>query len=618
MKLLLLLFLPLTLLFSNNIDLNNLLEKYNDSEELFLKTKKESAGLVIVYSRADLDKMQAYTLNDILKTIRMYTMQPTRSGLSTIVKSGADQMSGNQLKIYINSHELNSVTLGNSLIEYGKMSLYFIDHIEVYQASNPVTFGNEPGNTIIKLYTKEPSRENGTSAQLSIDSKSGSTLRAMSANTFGKYSYLISADINRNRFDTYKKNNYELSRDGTRGEFFTKFSKKESYDIELSAIKEDTDSFNGLGEAPTGGNIKVKNGYLHATKYFGSDTKISFSLSGEALDFKSVDADGITLADGTVTNSVESDIYTITYDAMIDHKYIKGANGLYVGFQYKQKQFTMNSFKSNDIEKSIDVGPKKVDIYMAYIEDRYNINQDNLITLSAKLDYYKNDFDKSSTLNIVRFGYVHLCTDKLTFKIIAKHGYTYPSFRQTTFSPRFVINPDLKNSISHILTAEATYKTVSTKLTFSIGGAEVEDAIVFNQTLNKYVNNDDTTRFQRLFIRAEHKLDRNNKVNLEYFKMFKDNYFSPGNGAMVQLFNKFKSFDIYNELIYRSKYSNIDGTKIEAGYNYSLGIIYPVNKQLDLKVKGENILDQASKTPLNDFKIPSQEKRMILTMEYVF
>ena len=161
-------------------------------KNFIIRQKKKSAGHIIVFSRSDLDKMQAYTLNDVLKTLRMFNIQTTPVGMTTLVKSSSSLAANNPVKLYINSHELNSATLGNALTQYGKMNLYFIDHIEVYQAGNSVSFGNEPGSMIIKLYTKEPSRENLTSLQVSADTRGSLNFQSLDARVIDKdYNYLL-------------------------------------------------------------------------------------------------------------------------------------------------------------------------------------------------------------------------------------------------------------------------------------------------------------------------------------------------------------------------------------------------------------------------------------------
>ncbi|WP_373034838.1 TonB-dependent receptor plug domain-containing protein [Sulfurimonas sp.] len=614
-----LLFLILsTLLFSRDILLDDLLTKYENSESLYHKTKKESAGHLILFSRSDLDKMQAFTLNDVLRTLRMFNLEATQMGMTTLVKSGSSQVVSNPVKIFINSHELNSATMGNAMTQYGKMGLYFIDHIEVYQAGNSVTFGNEPGSMIIKLYTKEPSRENSTSTQISVDTRKSLNLRAVDARELGEYSYLANVDISKNNYDTYNTNGYDMSRDEVRGQLYVKFSKKDSYDIEGGVSKEKYDSFSGLSTAPLNGHINAENFYIQATKHFDDELNVIFSISHEELDVLNKDAIAIPMADGSMPKQLDVNVGSNVYSAIVEKRYVYEANDLFLGAHIKQQEFDINEYKRDNVSTPKVWGPQKRNIYMAYLENLYNINENNLITFSAKLDHYENDTSKSSTEHILRLGYVALLDESWTIKLFALKGYVYPTFRQTTFSPNLNINPDLKSIRNRLFTAELIYKNDKTTLTLSGGNGEAKDSIIFNQALKKYVNNDEVSRFQRGFVRVDHLFDINNKITLEYFKLFQDNYVSPGEGGLIQFFNKIGKFDIYNELVYRSDYKSSDGINMPAGYDYSLGVIYPVNKQLEVKLKGENLLNKAHEVPINGVNVPVMERRGLLTMEYTF
>ena len=614
----LLLLLLATLLFSKELELDNLLKEYGDSQELYRETKKESAGHIIVFSRSDLDKMQAYTLNDVLKTLRFFTLQTRKNGMTTLTKAGDSQLSSHPIKVYINSHELNSATLGNVLVQYGKMGLYFIDHIEIYQAGSSVTFGNEPGTMLIKLYTKEPSRENATAAQISVDSQGSSTLQIIDAKAYDDYSYLANIDLRKNNYKNYDTANSEISRDGERGQFYFKFSKDNSYDIEIGATKEKYDIFSGLGTATTDGYTHIQNIYLHATKYFDDDLNIQLTASQENLDLYDKDSIGFTLPDGTLTNKLQSSIATEVYSAIIEKRFINGANDLFLGAQFKHQIFKIDEYKSNGTDMSMTWGPTDLNIYMAFFENLYNVNEHHLISLSAKIDHYKNSFDKSSTEHILRAGYVALLDEKLKFKLFAIQSYSYPTFLQTTYSPNYKVNPDLESSQSLSLTGEIIYSAEKTTFTFLAGNIKSKNAIVFNMAQNKYLNNDAKNSFSIAYAKAEHVFDINNKLSIDYFQLFKENYFSPNSGASIQLFNTYGKFDFYNELLYRSKYTSMDGFNMPEGYNYSLGVIYKINKQTELKLKAENIFDKSSEVPLSGIDVPATERRALLTMEYTF
>ncbi len=605
-------------LFAEEIMLDNLLSEYEQTHSLYHKTKQESAGNLILFSRSDLDRMQAYTLNDVLKTLRMFSLEATRTGMTNLTKSGSDQSSFNSVKLFINSHELNSATLGDALTQYGKMSLYFIDHIEVYQMGNSVVFGNEPGSMVIKLYTKDPSRENATSVQTSIDTKGSLTLRAIDAREFDEYSYLANFDVSKNNYKTYNNGAYKLSRDGQRGQVYAKFSKEESYDIEFGATKERYDSFSGLGDAPLDGHTDATNIYLQVSKHFGEDLNFILNLSHENLEVLNKDAVGIPTAEMPQPKQVDVSIGSHVISAILEKRLIYKNNDFFIGTHFKHQKFDINEFKRDGVSTNRTWGPTKRNIFMGYLENLYNINEDNLITVSAKLDRYENVDAKSSTEHILRLGYVTLLDDRWTLKLFGMKSYIYPTFRQTTFSPYFNINPDLQSVKTITYTAELAYKTKQNTITISAGESQAKDRIVFNPMLKKYVNKDGTATFQRAYARFEHNFDINNKIVLEYFKVFQDKYISPEQGGLIQLFNKIWKLDIYNELVYRADYTSAFGKKMSAGYDYTLGVIYPLSKKLDLKLKGENLLDQAHEVHISGIDVPVMERRGLLTMEYTF
>lgn len=94
-----------------------------------------------------------------------------------------------------------------------------------------------------------------------------------------------------------------------------------------------------------------------------------------------------------------------------------------------------------------------------------------------------------------------------------------------------------------------------------------------------YENNNQNSNFEQFSINTTYKFDADNKVVLDYFKVYKENYyFSPDSGVLVQLYNRIDKFDIYNELVYRSSYTGSDKVYIDAGYDYTAGIIYHYSK----------------------------------------
>lgn len=138
--------------------MDDLLSQYRSESDLSIQTKKESAGSFIIFTRERLEKMQAYNLRDILKTIPWFTMQETVSGQVSMAMSKASTFNSQFLKLYINDHELGSIGFGSAMKMWGFLDISNIDHIEIYQVGSSVMVGDEPPGLVIRLYTKDPSR----------------------------------------------------------------------------------------------------------------------------------------------------------------------------------------------------------------------------------------------------------------------------------------------------------------------------------------------------------------------------------------------------------------------------------------------------------------------------
>ena len=156
-----------SLAFSQNI--SKLLSIYNSKSDLSYQTRKESLGHWIIITRQDLRRMQAYTLEDVLKSIPIFNYGPNESGNYSLTLGGFAYDYYNQFAIYINDHIVNSGFNGDFDL-YADYPLNDVDHIEIYLGPASVILGNVPKLVIIKIYTKKPSRENISSLRITLNS----------------------------------------------------------------------------------------------------------------------------------------------------------------------------------------------------------------------------------------------------------------------------------------------------------------------------------------------------------------------------------------------------------------------------------------------------------------
>lgn len=620
MKLFFLFLLSVCALFAQEEDLDTLLSQYREASELSHETAQERSGHVTVFTRADLDKMQAYTLNDVLKTIKMFTLKNTIFGPSALIKSPYSENTMSAVKIYVNNHEVTSITAGTGIAQFGMLGLNHIDHIEVYQASNAIIFHGEPGNMVVRLYTKDASRENATVAQGSLDTKGASRGQIIDAERFGDYSYLANIDIGTNNYDKERnKNNKELSRDSTQGQFYVNFAKKNDYTIEGGVSQSKSDIFSGFGQGVEDGAITTNYSYIQLSKKLPWETELLLSAIYEKTHVENSDTLGIPLFNATPSTHLDVKTGSYTYGALLQKYATYRDHHFLFGVEAKLKTFFLDSIKSSGIETAYPLGPKQLDIYMLFAEDTYNINENHQLIFGAKTAYYDNHRREMDAQYTLRLAYLAKLSEEFSLKSFIQKGYTYPLFAQTTFSPVALPNPELEASRMRIMKAELEYKKKALTLTVGTGVSKAKDGIVFNKTAKMYVNNPAHSDFSQLFITSQYRFDTENKLIVELFRAYKDNSsFSSDKGALVQLYSTFGKLDLYNELVYRSSYVGVDGVAISAGYDYTAGAIYHYDKHLNLKFKAENIFDNAIETSIVGTKIPAYEPRAILTLEYIF
>jgi len=624
MKIFIFLTLISSLLFSQELALDTLLKEYENSASLYKETKKDASGMLIIYSREDLDAMQAYSLKDVLKTIRMSNLMVSNLGTMQLKKSGQGKSATPAIKVYIDNYELTTVLQSNALDMYADMDIYFVDHIEVYQSGSSFAFGNMPGNMVIRLYSKDPSRENSHSFSLSGDNKSGYNLRAMDASTFNDdYNYLIYADKKKTNYKQYHKDGYMFSRDMISSQAHFKISKKDDFDVEIDAIATDSDIFSGLGTAPIGGDNKKSYGYINLTKYFYGDMKLSLSTSIENKDMESIDAKGIRYYDGSVGKKFSASAESDTYKLIFEKKIVKGNSDFLIGTQFQRNTIHIDYYDSSPLVPTF--GASKLDIYMLYTEELYNIDENNLLALSAKVDHYRDNLSQTHSDYSMRIGYISHLTKNLKTKLFLNRLYSLPTMIQTSYAAAiFEVNPKLKDSKMEVTSAELEYKKDKNSVVIGYTYKVSDDTIVFDNRKKIYINSTDKMYFNRYYIRDEYKMNLNNKFVFEYYNGIDDPDASSSKGVLVQIFTKFDKFNLYNELVYRNGYTSNYGlgdVSVDDGYDYTLAVGYEYNKNIQIELKGENLLDKAIESIIDReglIKIPAVERRVFLNMEYTF
>lgn len=182
---------------AENID--TLLDIYAKENDLSVKTKKEAAGNVIIYTKQDLERMQVKSLSELLKSIPFYAYNENKLGYTDAIRGDGFPTLGNDARVYINEREIISPFYGNSLGIVSKFDLAYIDHIEIYTGVTSFEFGVGPSNMVVRLYTKDPNREIGGQLKTAYgtnDSNETSISYADILDDFSYYAYINTKDTN--------------------------------------------------------------------------------------------------------------------------------------------------------------------------------------------------------------------------------------------------------------------------------------------------------------------------------------------------------------------------------------------------------------------------------------
>jgi len=245
-----------------------LLTQIEKKEDLSLKTKQESVGIVYVITRYQLDMMQARTLGDVLKnTIIGYNV--SKYGLLDPWSIEGVPYGSNGIRIFIDDQEITTARYDNGLFLFSDIDLSFVDHIEIYYLTPSYKITTEPSYVVIRLFSKCPKRDEGKSLKFLTSFEDYST-------SFNYGNFPVFGHISYSHIEHEKKyKNYLISKNNDNVHLYLKYKNKYGKVI-LNAIYQDRDPFGGgIGINEYNGKLLFKN--LHIG--FNSDNTKEWKFS---------------------------------------------------------------------------------------------------------------------------------------------------------------------------------------------------------------------------------------------------------------------------------------------------------------------------------------------------
>jgi len=615
-------------LHAENID--NLLSDFEEASDLSHKTKNEAAGNLIVYTRSDIERMQANTLKDLLKSMRFWNYQESRMGQPDLFNTDPLLYNSSSIRTYLNDHELFNPLMGSGFVLFGDIELDFIDHVEVYQGFPSFDFGTEPATIVIRLYSKTAEHDAGGRVKAQLGSYGSNSLSAYYAEESEGMSYFAYAS----RRDEKRKDIYaqgkSLLRDKRRERAYISIG-SDNHRLEIHASKLSSDAFlSGITSVidPTlatsdasalPDKADVDNLFFSAAIHSTFQDK---SLIFDASVLKSTsDVDTIynnplafrpnytnppenPLPTGQFqVDSIDQTVEESSYTIGLTKKFYTQNNTFSTGMKFRHNSFDLSN---TQIEGYLNVGGTPIDvpftqdqpnnttdIYSVFVEDLYSINENNLISFSLMSQYYHNrhtDLVKNDTLWQRRLGYVYT-----NDSWVAKSFFTYEEFFPApiaTASPASSFgNANLRKSKYLSYLQEVSYKKdrFLSKVVFSF--TKNKDMDILNPQSLVLENSSEDINIRLISFEETIGFRQNDKLEFQAFvtsiEYPRSSGFRSRYGGMMRLINTIDKFDIFNELVIREK----QNSRLQNGHDYSAGIIYHMTKDLMFNVKGENIFD---------------------------
>ncbi|WP_457625590.1 TonB-dependent receptor plug domain-containing protein [Persephonella sp.] len=609
-------------------DILSLMKKYEEESDLSKKTKVESLGHVITFTRKDLELMQAYTLADVLKLVPLNNFLPNRYGVETLVNPGSPLTVSLVYRLYIDDHEVSSIHTYSPFLTYDRYPLDNIDHIEIYYSAGAIAVSNEPSQMIIKLYTKLPKRENASKVRVSVNTKKSYGFNFFSAKKINDYScYLISFTKSYFRFPKPYINGNSISRNQSRKDLFIKYRYFDTrLEFSVADVKRGGFAGRSLDESPDHMAIDSLDGYLVLTQKLENSVKLtaSYDYQNRKYEEENKASDGGILVPDRYNPLNPPVFYTEDlnfhkFSFSLDKKINRKRNNLYLGtfFRYYLQDVSDNKYRTETGEfdlKDTMFRVKYFYVWSFYVEDSFNINERNLIIAGLRYDKFKFYGQKSKNRLNGRIGLISFLNHSLMLKGFLSHYHVLPSMLTIEDSADKKLSP----MPSTVFTGEAKYTFGKNSVRLFYEYYRVKDIISYDKEKGGLINSDKSGNFHGYGFFFKREIGEYTNIEFNYWitDVGKDKY-SPERGGYLRIAGDFDRFQIYSDIVYRGSYK-LYGKHVRESLNLKVAATVALPKDWYLKIAGENLLNRGEKTALRNGVFNLYDRKISITVEKVF
>ena len=620
-----------TLYAEENID--NLLLDYQDESKLSNITKDDLAGFLQVFTRDDLERMQAHTLMDIMKILPNYSINSVSDNEYVLSSAGSTCLQSEFISLYINNHKINLVT------QYSNMSIENIDHIEIYNIASSVEMGGESAPMVIKLYTKSALHDEGNKVSISESSNAELNANLYTAATLDNdFSYFGFVSF-------VKEDKTDVTHEYSTQEYTGKYEKdnylayasleNQTIKIELSHFTKKADEGLGVGDYKTpsdGGYNNSALTYLHLTKDFSNNITLDIGLTHSSVDKNYIDFNQITLYekdDGTFykVDRLKLEQDTDQAEIFLAKKINIEDNHILIGSRFELNENSYDTLmQDSSFSDNLQQDRREYKTSLM-LEDKYTPSDSLKIITSATVDFYRyKDSSDYEDEYMFRLGGVK-SYENYQFRFFS--SYRYIDEKKTPFS-FFVTNDEevekeKKSDYKYGIGVKRFFQKSELEIIYGVN--RVDGDYQPTQILHStgICESSDTTGRYGVEIHYNYFYDKENKIYFTYYQgdTEADLDASPKSGINVMMFNRYQKFDLYNELIYKGRYKRHD-VRMPRTYLYTSAIKYHYSKDLSFIFKGDNIFNKSSQTcyymydSANIYDIDVYDRKVTFGMEYLF
>ena len=570
-------------------EFDNLLEEFAQESDLSVETKKENSGQLLLYTRSDLENMKARTLKDVMKHFPSFSYHENRYGNPDFFDTGALYSSTNQVRIYIDNQEISNGIFGTAYSIFGNIDIDFVDHIEIYTITPSYGISVETNNVVVKLYSKDATRDAGGTASLRYGSRNTNqeTLSySQKTDSYSYYAYATNVDDNSMSIDSYSDT--KLSKDKQDIHLFANLKTKKDT-IQINYLKREQDAFASVSPSASTLSADTDVEYFHIGYERDILNNLSMQLNYDRTEYTLTHTDALTLnpsyAISTYDNTLEDQVLSSKL------QYIKkiNQNELTAGVKYKYNNFKnyeklgTTEYASNDFnEQSTST---------LFLEDTYSLSKNlDLIAGVKYVDIRNNGGIKNQEYTSFRAGGIY-SNNLLSTKIFLNSDSSAPvnyNYISNLYSPDDLNS--LKMQGINALTYSIENKNKKLFLQYVASYIELSNLTFISPTTRKIISNKEKVNMYSTYINTSYKINANNqfKALFAYGKVDNTPTLKNDNGTIngyVSFSNTFGKISFYNEVYFHDDLETSDNMTFE----YAIAVIYKLNNNLELSLKGDNI-----------------------------